>query len=183
MNKQDQLLWQKVKETVDIVLHPTRHDEYKDPFEGLNMAQLMGDAPVTVTAPAKTEAAQPAQNKKTQTTQPAEGKGVAASQLRKLKRGQSPIDSTLDLHGYSREQAQIIVTRHLQKTFENGGRVVRIITGKGQFTLDGHDGILRQNLPRWLGDAPLSSIVLDHHIARPQHGGAGAFYILLRKKK
>ena len=44
-------------------------------------------------------------------------------------------------------------------------------------------GVLRRNLPRWLTESPVRQIVLRLEPARSQHGGDGAFYVLLRRKR
>ena len=73
----------------------------------------------------------------------------------------------------------------------DGRRCVLIITGKGgarddfdgSFMPDRDSGVLRRNLPRWLGEAPMRPLVLRLESARPQHGGDGAYYVLLRRKR
>jgi DNA-nicking Smr family endonuclease len=52
-----------------------------------------------------------------------------------------------------------------------------IITGKGS---DGN-GILKQQLPRWLETDILKSKILAMTPARPEDGGHGALYVLLRR--
>jgi DNA-nicking Smr family endonuclease len=56
---------------------------------------------------------------------------------------------------------------------------VPIITGKGERG----EGVLRQALPRWLAEAPNAGRILALEQAQARHGGAGAFYVLLRKAR
>jgi DNA-nicking Smr family endonuclease len=56
-----------------------------------------------------------------------------------------------------------------------------IVTGKG--ARGGGEGVLRQALPRWLNMPDLRERVLAFASAHPRHGGAGAFYILLKRRR
>jgi DNA-nicking Smr family endonuclease len=44
-------------------------------------------------------------------------------------------------------------------------------------------GVLRAQMPRWLNEPRLRRRVLSFQTAQPRHGGEGAFYLLLRRKK
>ena len=61
---------------------------------------------------------------------------------------------------------------------ERGLRTVLIVTGKGR--RDGV-GVLKSALPRWLNETPLPPFVLALSQARPEHGGTGALYVLLKR--
>jgi DNA-nicking Smr family endonuclease len=52
-----------------------------------------------------------------------------------------------------------------------------VITGHGRSS----GGILKSAVPRWLHEPDLRRDVLAIAPARPQHGGAGALYLLLRR--
>jgi DNA-nicking Smr family endonuclease len=56
-----------------------------------------------------------------------------------------------------------------------GQRCVLVITGKG--------GVLRAGVPRWINEQPSRSRVLAVMPAQPKDGGAGALYILLRRRR
>jgi len=100
---------------------------------------------------------------------------------RNLRRGSVAIGGRLDLHGMTRAEAHRAVGRFLTALAERGERVALVITGKGGRT-GGDDGVLRAEFPHWIGDGALARIVLAWRPAAPQHGGAGAFYVLLRRK-
>jgi DNA-nicking Smr family endonuclease len=55
---------------------------------------------------------------------------------------------------------------------------VLVITGKGT----AGKGVIRQALPNWLDEAPLSEQVVAYHTAKPKDGGTGAWYLKLRQK-
>jgi len=43
--------------------------------------------------------------------------------------------------------------------------------------------VLKSALPRWLNEAPLRPFVLALSEARPEHGGTGALYVLLKRRR
>ena len=44
-------------------------------------------------------------------------------------------------------------------------------------------GILRHSLPHWLAAPPLTGRILEIAPAHQRHGGAGAFYVYLRRQR
>lgn len=108
------------------------------------------------------------------------GKDLDRRTDERLRKGRLPIDATLDLHGYSKVRAKSLLSTFLQKSYQDGKRCILVITGKGRLSAP---GVIRQALPEFLEEPPLSSIVLKAYQARPQHGGSGAVYIYLRKNK
>lgn len=102
----------------------------------------------------------------------------------RLKRGEMQIERRLDLHGMRQSEAQDRLTRFLLDCHDADCRCVLVITGKGnRFNPEQEAGILRRQLPVWIGMTPLSPIVLSYSKARPKDGGDGAFYILLRRRR
>jgi DNA-nicking Smr family endonuclease len=101
----------------------------------------------------------------------------------RLRRGQIPVEGFLDLHGLRQDEAQEQLFGFLQQSAASGRRCVLVITGKGSrgVSAGSESGVLRRMLPVWLGMAPVAGLVLEHSSAKPQDGGEGAFYILLRR--
>ena len=97
----------------------------------------------------------------------------------KLRRGEMKIDSTLDLHGMREAQAHAALERAVLSAWEEGRRCLLVITGKGTRG----EGLLRRRVPEWLGSGVLKAAVLRVHAARPKHGGEGALYVLLRRRR
>lgn len=97
----------------------------------------------------------------------------------KLRRGQYPVDMTIDLHGDTQDAAHKRLNTAIRKLSAAGGRCLLVITGKGK----GGEGVLRQRVPEWLQDEALGPLVLRWHNAQPEDGGAGALYVLLRRKR
>jgi DNA-nicking Smr family endonuclease len=96
-----------------------------------------------------------------------------------------PIDATLDLHGYKRDNAHQSLLHFIDDHYRQGSRCLLVVTGKGikSSSLQPSVGILRESLPVWLADTRLRPMVLAYDVAKPKHGGSGAFYILLRRKR
>jgi DNA-nicking Smr family endonuclease len=108
------------------------------------------------------------------------GAGLDRSTDKKLKRGQMEIEARLDLHGHNRDAAYELLRNFIAREAERGSRCVLVITGKGR---GDSPGILRAAVPQWLGEAPLRDHVLRFYTAQPQHGGGGALYVLLRRRR
>jgi DNA-nicking Smr family endonuclease len=102
--------------------------------------------------------------------------GLQATVLKKLRRGQFPIEATLDLHGYTAAEADLKLRRFIQHAHACGLRAVRIVHGKGRGSADAP--VLKSRVDRWLRD---SSTVLAFCSAQPRNGGTGAVDVLLRK--
>ena len=98
----------------------------------------------------------------------------------RFRKGKFPLDATLDLHGMNRENAYISLNAFLKTHYDAGSRFVLVITGKGRAE---QTGVLRALLPQWLDDPRLTPLVLAFDTAKQKHGGDGAFYILLRRKR
>ena len=101
--------------------------------------------------------------------------GVAASSLRKLRRGQYRVQAELDLHGLTVAEAQLQLREFLIASLQRNVRCLRIVHGKG--LRSGAKGpVLRQLVNRALRR---SAAVLAFASARQVDGGTGAVYVLL----
>ncbi len=106
----------------------------------------------------------------------------------RLRRGKLPIEGTLDLHGYTQEPAHRLLTEFILGSQARGKRCLLIITGKGRSTAGGAvfdvpEGVLKQKVPQWLSVPPLSEAVLKIVPAQQGHGGGGAVYVYLKRKR
>ena len=107
--------------------------------------------------------------------------GVDRRQTVRLRRGQLPIDGTLDLHGDTQAEAHRRLNAYLERAQATGKRCVLVVTGRGLGKAEG--GVLRTQVPRWLNLPPNRARVLAFDIAQPKHGGDGALYVLLRRER
>ncbi len=107
--------------------------------------------------------------------------------FQRLVRGKLEIDGKLDLHGMTQEQAKIALRSKILQAHSSGKRLILVVTGKGKHRVDEFNrsivGVLRQNVPQWLRQPPLSSVVLEVTQAQQRHGGDGAFYVYLRRNR
>lgn len=106
--------------------------------------------------------------------------GVDKRQAERLKRGKTEIESRIDLHGMTLENAHRRLSDFLEDAQDAGKRAVLVVTGKG--VREG-TGVIRAQVPRWLNEPRLRPLVLAYEYAQPKDGGMGALYILLRKKR
>ncbi len=104
--------------------------------------------------------------------------GLQHSVMRKLRRGQYAIEAELDLHGNTVPQARERIVEFLNHSCARGIRCVRIIHGKGKSS-EGKLPVLKGKVNVWLRQ---KNEVLAFCSARPNDGGTGAVYVLLRKK-
>lgn len=103
--------------------------------------------------------------------------GIDRATAERLRRGRYPIEATLDLHGMTQEEAHRALSGFVAGSRARGHRGVIVVTGHGRTT----GGVLKAAVPRWLDEPPLRRHVLLIAPARPQHGGHGALYVLLRR--
>ena len=98
----------------------------------------------------------------------------------RMRRGRLAPEARLDLHGHRLDTAHGTLLRFVADAHARGLRLVLVITGKGRGA-EG-TGALRRQVPLWLGQAPLAAMVLQLREAHASHGGAGAFYLYLRRR-
>jgi len=107
---------------------------------------------------------------------------------RQFERGEIPIEATLDLHGMNQPQARERLIAFIHASHNAGRRCVLVITGKGNTGRTSDDwlsrqpGVLKRNVPQWLYEPELDGIVLDAVRAK-KHGGDGALYVYLRRRR
>jgi len=120
------------------------------------------------------------------------GSGVNGSTAERLRRGEIEPEARLDLHGMTEKSAHRALATFLRGAWSRGLRLVIVVTGKGAraaapdapFEMgDGSRGILKTMAPRWLAEPELAGFVADVLPAHRSHGGQGALYVYLRKKR
>jgi len=107
--------------------------------------------------------------------------GIDKRQAERFRRGKTPIEGRIDLHGRTQAQAHDDLHDFVARAHGAGKRMVLVITGKG--ITASKSGVLKENVPRWLNEPSLRRHVLAFDYAEPQHGGEGALYVLLKRKK
>lgn len=114
-------------------------------------------------------------------------KSIEPNLKRRLSRGHEPIDATLDLHGMTQDQARAALELFVPARAARGDRTLLIITGKGikktGYLQMEHKGILRSMVPLWLNAPELAPLVAGIDPAHQSHGGGGALYVRLKRKR
>ncbi len=104
---------------------------------------------------------------------------------RKMKGGRLTPEARLDLHGLTLAQAHPRLSAFIETSAVQGRRLVLVITGKGRPGSDSspipsRSGVLRRQVPHWLDAMP---VVLQITLANRKHGGEGALYVYLRRRR
>ena len=104
-----------------------------------------------------------------------------------LRRGRKEVDSVIDLHGMRQEEAHFALLSFLHRAQGSGHALVLVITGKGGAAVSNglfeERGVLRRMVPHWLRLPDLRHLVIGFEEASPQHGGSGALYVRLRRRR
>jgi len=97
----------------------------------------------------------------------------------KLKKGLIPFELKLDLHGATVKQAAKELQHTIEHAYIAGMRCILVIHGRGLGSFDNKPA-LKTHVNYWLRELPQ---VLAFHSAQPQHGGVGALYVLLKRRR
>ncbi|APF36052.1 hypothetical protein BOQ54_00825 [Chelatococcus daeguensis] len=106
-----------------------------------------------------------------------------------LNRGTRAVDAKIDLHGLRQSEAHAALRAFLLREQARGSQLVIVVTGKGGTEahsadlFGGERGVLRRLVPQWLSLPDLRVVVLGFEEAGRTHGGAGALYVRLRRRK
>jgi DNA-nicking Smr family endonuclease len=101
-----------------------------------------------------------------------------------LSRGRKEIDARLDLHGMTQTRAHRMLLTFLQRAHHDGLTFVLVITGKGKVGgAEAERGVLRRQVPQWLGLPEFRSLVVGFEEAHIGHGGEGALYVRVRRSR
>jgi DNA-nicking Smr family endonuclease len=99
-----------------------------------------------------------------------------------LARGRKKIEARLDLHGMTQTRAHRALFNFLARCSDDGMSFVLVITGKGRASIaDSERGVLRRQVPHWLGLPEFRSLVIGFEEAHIGHGGEGALYVRVRR--
>jgi DNA-nicking Smr family endonuclease len=96
---------------------------------------------------------------------------------KRVRRGKLEIGASIDLHGHTQDSARVALIRFLRAAHKRGDRAVIVITGAGRRG----PGVLKQRFPEWIAEPDVRAIVSGFAPAHRTHGGAGAFYVFLKR--
>ena len=98
---------------------------------------------------------------------------------------------SIDLHGYTLDEANKTIEDFINKAFSENINKLIIVTGKGLHSQNEKDpyvskdlSILKYSVPQFItNNASLMKMINEITDAKIEDGGAGAFYIFLKKNK
>ena len=188
LSEEDQKLWEMVKSST-VPLHEP--DFTPSPAPVANAPKVTAPRPLRKVKPAGT--AKEPLSSYTLAADPMQPLARAPQNLDRrthdrLRKGKTPPDARLDLHGMTAAQAHNVLRGFIRSSFASGHRLVLVITGKGNTTreeigiMPTRAGVLRHALPQWLDAADMHPMILQVSSAHIRHGGGGAYYVYLKKK-
>ena len=114
----------------------------------------------------------------------APGTTLDGSWDRRLARGAVAPDATLDLHGHNLATAYDLLDRRLEQAIADGARLLLLVTGKPPGAeRPVRRGAIRGAVGDWLAASRHAGAIAAVRGAHPRHGGSGALYIVLRRRR
>ena len=170
LSAEEQSLWNRVVETV----------------RPLRSLAPMATAPVERDAPppkghSLSKGAVPL--RPTQPNKPTPGTTLDGSWDRRLSRGLVVPDAIVDLHGHNLDTAWALLDRRLEQSIAHGDRLFLLVTGKPPSEQAAKRGAIRAAVGDWLHASRHAGDIAAVRNAHPRHGGAGALYIVLRRRR
>ena len=101
------------------------------------------------------------------------------SRARRIRKGEMQPDLTLDLHGYTRDEALAAIEQRIAEAQRRGLRVLLVICGQGLHSE--REAVLQRALQDWIR-GPLRSDIVESAPASPKQGGRGAWWLFLRSR-
>jgi DNA-nicking Smr family endonuclease len=101
--------------------------------------------------------------------------GIGPDVVTRLRRGHWALQGQLDLHGYNRDEARLMLADWIRECHRRGMRCLRVVHGKGHGS-PGKQPVLKAKVQRWL--AQRDEVIAFAQASGPQ-GGAGALVVLL----
>ena len=108
-----------------------------------------------------------------------------------LKQNHRQKVNTIDLHGYTLDQANKKIEKFINQNFLDGIKKLIIVTGKGLHSENEKNpyvsrdlSILKHSVPEYIkNNKNLMNKIYEFSEAKIEDGGSGAFYIYLKKPK
>lgn len=104
--------------------------------------------------------------------------GLDTGSWKRLSKGHTAVERKLDLHGMTAQAAFMRLHEFLFSAYSQGVRCVEIVTGLGSGP---EGGVLRRELPFWLGRDDLGRMILA--VTHTHEANRGAVRILIRKRR
>ncbi|WP_271079478.1 Smr/MutS family protein [Aurantiacibacter sp. MUD61] len=184
LSPEEAALWNKVASTVK-PMHPDQHTaklaspppaKPKKPVQSAAPRPVPGsvrERPPTVVSPQPLATQAP--------------HGLDSHWERRLSRTATEPDFSLDLHGHTLDQAYVRLNDGLMQAKAMGARLVLVVTGRPR-PVDAADrsskrGAIRAKILDWLAAGQHASDIAAIRKAHRRHGGEGALYIVLKRRR
>jgi len=102
---------------------------------------------------------------------------------RRLKRGLVAPDRAIDLHGHSLAGAYAALEAAIAQALTDEARVLLVVTGRAPRAGHERRGLIRAAIGDWIAGSAHASRIAAVRAAHPRHGGAGALYLILRRRR
>lgn len=103
---------------------------------------------------------------------------------RRLAKGEVQPDQVLDLHGHDLAAAYDLLDDRLEQALGAGARLLLLVTGKAPAPgRSGTRGAIRAAVGDWLAFSRHAGEIAAVRSAHRRHGGSGALYIVLRRRR
>jgi DNA-nicking Smr family endonuclease len=176
LSEEDRALWESVVKQVKPLRK--RHRASKPP-----VAAVEGETKLAPKPAASPKYVAPARIVAPSKPEPPPLAPIGRRERSHLSRGRKEIDARLDLHGMTQTRAHRALFSFLQRAHHDGLTFVLIITGKGKIGAESERGVLRRQVPQWLGLPEFRSLVVGFEEAHIGHGGEGALYVRVRRSR
>jgi DNA-nicking Smr family endonuclease len=175
LSAEERALWRKVVESVRPL--PGRASPAADAPEPAAAPPAASPVPRARAAPSPPAAAAP--------KRAVPGTTLDSTWDRRLARGLVTPDAVVDLHGHNLATAYELLDHRLAQAIAGGARLMLLVTGKppSDDRRPVARGAIRAAVGDWLHASRHAADIAAVRAAHPRHGGAGALYIVLRRKK
>ena len=120
-------------------------------------------------------------------SRPVPGETLDGGWDRRLGRGLVAPDVSIDLHGHTLPSAHAALDASLTRAVASGARLILVVTGHPPRGERGHGpprrGAIRAAIGDWLAISPHAGQIAAVRNAHPRHGGGGALYVVMRRRR
>ena len=105
-------------------------------------------------------------------------KDKPVNNFKNFKKKKLEPDIIIDLHGYNRYSAKLLLQKFISNCYDKNKRNIFIITGKGQ----NNKGALKEEVPKWLSDKSFVKFLVNFNVAPRRFGGEGALLVRIKNR-
>ena len=102
---------------------------------------------------------------------------------RRLRQGSVAPDRSIDLHGHTLASAHAALDHALERAIADDVRLLLVVTGRAPRSGETRRGLIRAAIGDWLAASRHAGRIAAIRSAHPRHGGAGALYLVLRRRR